>query len=231
MRVPFHQVIAAMILMILSDLHAAEPRDPAEFESEIRKYEIVDRRTPPPARPILFTGSSSIRLWTNLASTFPSEVILNRGFGGSTLKDLLFYFDRIVRPYHPRAVVVYEGDNDLARDVGVASVAADAIKLLDRVERQLPGTPVIFLAVKPSPSRRTLLKAQQDLNERLKAFARHRPGVLFADTFSPILDAFGQPDPQYFQSDGLHLNSLGYAAWQPAIATALQQLHPQLPTP
>jgi lysophospholipase L1-like esterase len=220
-----------MILMIVFDLHAAEPRDPAEFEPEIRKYEIVDRRTPPPIHPILFTGSSSIRLWTNLASTFPGEVILNRGFGGSTLKDLLFYFDRIVLPYHPRAVVVYEGDNDLARDVGVASVAADAIKLLDRVKRQLPGTPVIFLAVKPSPSRRTLLKAQQDLNERLKAFARHRPGVLFADTFSPILDASGQPDPRYFQSDGLHLNSLGYAAWQPAIATALQQLHPQLPNP
>lgn len=228
---PFHQVIAATILMILSDLHAAEPRDPAEFEPEIRKYEIVDRRTPPPAHAILFTGSSSIRLWTNVASAFPGEVILNRGFGGSTLRDLLFYFDRIVLPYRPRAVVVYEGDNDLARDASAGSVAAEAIELLDRVERQLPGTPVIFLAVKPSPSRRPLLKAQQDLNQRLKAFARHRPGVLFADTFSPILDVHGEPDPQYFRPDGLHLNSLGYAAWQPAIAMALQQLHRPAQTP
>lgn len=217
--------------MILSDLLAAEPRDPSEFEPEIRKYEIVDRRSPPPTRPILFTGSSSIRLWTNVAAAFPGEVILNRGFGGSTLRDLLFYFDRIVLPYRPGAVVVYEGDNDLARDATAASVAADAIELLDRVERQLPGTPVIFLAVKPSPSRRPLLKAQQDLNERLKAFARRRPGVLFADTFTPILDNRGEPDPRFFQPDGLHLNSLGYAAWQPAIATTLQQLHrpPQTP--
>jgi len=230
-RVPFPQVIAATLFMILSDLLAAEPHDPSEFEPEIRKYEIVDRRTPPPSHPILFTGSSSIRLWTNVATAFPGEVILNRGFGGSTFKDLLVYFDRIVLPYHPRAVVVYEGDNDLAGEVSAASVAADAIKFLDRVERQLTGTPVIFLAVKPSPKRRTLLKAQQDLNDRLKALARLRPSVLFADTFLPILDAQGEPDPQYFQPDGLHLTPLGYAAWQPAISAALQQLHLLPPTP
>ena len=231
MRVPFPQVIAATLFMILSDLLAAEPRDPSEFEPEIRKYEIVDRRSPPPTRPILFTGSSSIRLWTNVAAAFPGEVILNRGFGGSTFKDLLFYFDRIVLPYRPRAGVVYEGDNDLAREVSAASVAADAIEFLDRVERQLPGTPVIFLAVKPSPKRRTLFKAQQDLNDRLKALARQRSGVLFADTFHPILDARGEPDPQYFQPDGLHLTALRYAAWQPVISAALQQLHLLPPTP
>lgn len=212
------------LLTILSGVLVAAPQNPQAFESEVRKYEQTDRRTPPPPHPILFVGSSSIRLWTNAATSFPGYPTLNRGFGGSTLRDLLHYFDRLVLPYHPRAVVVYEGDNDLARGDSPASVASDFVEFLDRMERQLPGTPVILLAVKPSESRAELLEAQQNLNARLSAFAAHRGNVLFVDTFSPLLNDHGEPDPTFFNADRLHLNRRGYEVWAPRIAAALQGL-------
>ena len=217
-------LLLSVLLPFPPHLMAAESRDPSIFEPEIRAYEAVDRRTPPPKHPILFVGSSSFRLWTNTSTAFPGQVIVNRGFGGSTMRDLLFYFDRIVVPYHPRAVVVYEGDNDLAQGRTPESVAADYVEFLDRTARQLPGTPVILLAVKPSQSRRTQMEAQRNLNARLQAFAAHREGVSFADTFSPVLDPRGEPDSRYFMPDRLHLNPDGYAVWQPVVADALNRL-------
>ncbi|MFO1462074.1 MAG: SGNH/GDSL hydrolase family protein [Verrucomicrobiota bacterium] len=219
------------LLIILSGVLRAAPQNPQAFESEIQEYEATDRRTPPPPRPVLFVGSSSFRLWTNAASSFPGQPILNRGFGGSTMRDLLHYFDRVVLPYHPRVVVVYEGDNDLARGDSPAAVASDYVEFLDRMESQLPGIPVLLLAVKPSGSRAALMPAQQDLNSRLAAFAAHRPNVQFVDTFSPLLNDRGEPDPALFKADRLHLNQQGYDTWTPRISAALRAASPGRATP
>lgn len=213
----------ALLTTASSALVAALP-NPQAFESEIQEFEQTDRRTPPPPHPVLFVGSSSFRLWTNVASSFPGHPILNRGFGGSTMRDLLHDFDRLVLPYHPQAVVVYEGDNDLARGDSPASVASDYVEFLDRMERQLPGIPVILLAVKPSGSRASLMGTQQDLNSRLAAFAAHRRNVQFVDTFSPLLNDRGEPNPAFFKADRLHLSQEGYEAWIPKIAAALRTI-------
>ncbi|MBL9173568.1 MAG: hypothetical protein JNL10_08545 [Verrucomicrobiales bacterium] len=210
------------LLIILAATLGASPRNPQAFESEILAFEQTDRRTPPPPHPVLFVGSSSILRWTNASAAFPDQPVLNRGFGGSTMRDLLHSFDRLVLPYRPRAVVVYEGDNDLARGDAPASVASDFVEFLERMDRQLPATPVILLAVKPSGSRAALRAAQQDLNSRLAAFAAHRPNVLWVDTFSPMLDDRGEPDPDLFDADRLHLNRQGYEKWIPRIAAALR---------
>ncbi|HTH46991.1 MAG TPA: SGNH/GDSL hydrolase family protein [Candidatus Limnocylindria bacterium] len=198
----------------MSDLFADQPHEPTVFEPEIRKFEVVDRRTPPPAHAILFTGSSSIRFWTNLTADFPKRVVLNRGFGGSHMSDLLHYFDRVVVPYHPRAIVVYEGDNDLAGGKTPAVVLKDYQEFVGRVEKQLPGTPVIFLAVKPSRARVAQIGIQREFNASLKAYAAGHAGLSFIDTFTPILDAAGQPRADLLREDGLHLNPKGYALWR-----------------
>jgi lysophospholipase L1-like esterase len=219
------------LLILVSNMLRAASQNPQAFESEILDYEQADRRTPPPPHPVLFVGSSSLRLWTNLSSAFPGQPVVNRGFGGSTMQDLLHSFDRLVVPYRPRVVVVYEGDNDLARGDSPASVASDFVEFLDRMERQLPGTPVLLLAVKPSGSRAALMAAQQDLNSRLAAFAVHRRNVLFVDTFSPLLNDRGEPDPALYNADRLHLNRRGYEAWTPAIAGALRVVSSGKATP
>ena len=192
-RVPRIFLVTSLLLLASAGGAAASGTNtPANamvdrFEGEVRKFEWIDRRTPPPAHPVLFTGSSSVRLWTNLVSDFPNRPVMNRGFGGSEMRDLVAYFDRLVLPYHPALVLVYEGDNDLASGKSVDEVYAEFLKFLQRVRTDLPGTPVALMATKPSPSRQKWISNQRDLNDRLESLARNSPGVFFIDTFHPLL--------------------------------------------
>ncbi len=210
---------------------AAEAEGPEKFEATVQRFEQADRQTPPPTASTLFVGSSSFRLWTNLPAAFPQRTVLNRGFGGSTMNDLLHYYDRLVRRYQPRVIVVYEGDNDLANGQPVEQVLAAYRTFLDRVQRDLPGTPVVLLAVKPSASRLKLIEQQRELNAGLTRLATERTGVIFADTFTPMLDATGAPNPRWFLSDLLHLSPDGYDRWIPVITAALTQADTVAPPP
>lgn len=214
-------VLAIFMFSRALDARAAgEPRTPDKFEPEIRKFEVVDRRTPPPVGAVLFTGSSSIRLWTNLTTDFPGRQVINRGFGGSQMSDLLYFFDRVVVPYHPPMIVVYEGDNDLQDGKSVDAVFADFGTFLRRVREKLPDASVAFLAVKPSPARRRLLAEQRDLNRRLRELASKEPRLSFIDTATPLLAPDGSMRPELYQADGLHLNADGYAVWRKAVTDA-----------
>ena len=211
-----------LLFMHLGILYGAESATTHRFEAEILKFEAVDRRIPPPPRPILFVGSSSVRLWTNLPASYLGRPVLNRGFGGSTLKDLLRYFSRVVVPYSPSVLVVYEGDNDLAEGQTPAGIAQDLALLLDRSESELPGTEVLLMTVKPSPLRLHLLEAQRDFNRRLGAMAAARRRVNVVDVASPLLNSLGEPDPRFFASDRLHLNADGYETWLKPVMLAIE---------
>ncbi len=196
----------------------------AALEDEVREYEARDAAQPPPAGAILFVGSSSIGGWTNLSASFPGRSVLNRGFGGSQMSDLLDYFDRLVVPYNPSLMVVYEGDNDLAGSKTVARVFNDYLAFANRVEQRLPATEVIFLAVKPSPSRASVLPRMAEFNALLEAFCADKPHFRFVDIFTPMLDDLGQPRPELFRSDMLHMVTAGYTLWasvlEPVLADA-----------
>jgi len=197
-----------LLFMHLGILYGAESATTHRFEAEILKFEAVDRRIPPPPRPILFVGSSSVRLWTNLPASCLGRPVLNRGFGGSTLKDLLRYFSRVVVPYSPSVLVVYEGDNDLAEGQTPAGIAQDLALLLDRSESELPGTEVLLMTV--------------NFNRRLGAMAAARRRVHVVDVASPLLNSLGEPDPRFFASDRLHLNADGYETWLKPVMTAIE---------
>src|SRR5689334_18360426 len=212
------------ILALAMTLMAARPEGArADFEAEIQAFEAQDAVTPPPARPVLFVGSSSIRIWPNLSASFPGWPVLNRGFGGSEMSDVLTYFDRVVARYQPSQIVIYEGDNDLAAGKSVAQVFADYSNFLARVEQQLPRTAVSFLAVKPSPSRISILTQMQQLNALMRGLAESH-GQRYVDVHTPMLTGSGVPRTELFQSDLLHMNSAGYALWdsilQPVLAAA-----------
>ncbi len=189
-------------------------QDEGRFDAEIAAFERADQLSTPPSRPLLFTGSSSIRMWTGLAAAFPGQPVLNRGFGGSEMSDLLHYYDRILRPYRPSLLFVYEGDNDLNSGLTPEAVATAYATLIARVKQDLPETHTVLLAVKPSPSRIRLLDAQRDLNARLRALADAEPSVSFVDVFSPMLDAAGVPRPELYLSDRLHMTAAGYDVWR-----------------
>ena len=219
MQRPILILIMTRIFLSLSSLMG---QDPTRFESDIKAFEQSDHTSVAADHSVLFVGSSSIRLWSNLTSSFPNFPVLNRGFGGSTMPDLLYYFDRLVVPYKPSLVVVYEGDNDLAGGRTVEEVSADYATFIQRMKSQLPGSSFAFMSVKPSPARRHLLEEMKQLNQRLSELAEVNGGYYF-DIYTPMVDEAGQPYPQLFLSDRLHMNSGGYRLWRVTLTPMLDQ--------
>ncbi|MEZ5277795.1 MAG: GDSL-type esterase/lipase family protein [Opitutaceae bacterium] len=188
--------------------------EPSRFEDTIRGFEEADRVNPPEPGGVLFVGSSSIRMWRDLEMAFPDlGPILNRGFGGSTMADLLEVTDRIVLPSRPAVIVVYEGDNDLAGKATPAEVAARFAMFLDRMAEALPETRVLILSVKPSFARWALLPQMRETNQLLTRMAVARERVEFVDVFHAMLGPGVSLAREDFSDDGLHLSARGYARW------------------
>ena len=182
----------------------------------------VARDTPAPGA-VLLLGSSSFRLWTNVAAAFPQYRVVNHGFGGSQLSDLNEYFDRLAVPVEPSVLLVYGGDNDLAAGKSPERVLADFRELVAQARRKLPRTRVGFLAVKPSPARENLLAAQQRANELVRDFAQGEDGLDYLDVATTLLDSTGKPEAAWFAPDRLHLNGAGYARWREALSPYLDR--------
>lgn len=205
----------------------AAPRVPeqvsnAEWAGDMARFAAEDAARPPPRGAVLFVGSSSIRLWKTLAGDFPGVAVINRGFGGSEIRDSTWYADRIVVPYKPRLIVLYAGDNDLASGRSPQQLHDDFLAFVKRVRRDLPSVPIVFVSCKPSPSRAQLLDAQREANALIRAEAAKQKRVAFVDVFTPMLDADGRPRAELFIEDRLHMNAAGYTIWRDAVAPYLR---------
>ena len=191
------------------------------WEADMQRFEAADAQSPPPRGGVLFIGSSSIRFWDTLAQDFPGVPVINRGFGGSELRDSTWYADRIIVPYAPRQILIYAGDNDLNAGRTPQQLRADFIAFVERVRRDLPQAKIAYISNKPSHSRAQLLPVQREANTLIAAEAQ-RLGVDYIDIFTPMLDASGQPDESLFIEDRLHMSRAGYVIWQRAIAPYLE---------
>jgi len=207
----------AMAMWVGSDGALLGAEAAGRFDGEIRAFERRDATNPPAPGVVLFTGSSSVVKWRSLADDFAGYPVLNRGFGGSTWRDLNHYFVRVVPRYQPRAVVVYEGDNDLAAGRSVAECLADFDKFHRLMREHLPGAPVAILAVKPSASRRHLMTAQTQLNRQIQERIRSDENWALLDIASLMVDSAGEPRAELFEPDRLHVNAAGYALWVPLV--------------
>ena len=176
-----------------------------------------DPQPSPPAE--LFVGSSSIRFWRTLAQDFPDRTVLNRGFGGSTVWEVVHYFDRVVAPYRPKEIVFY-AENDLARDRTPEQMYADFVAFMEKKEAILGATPVWFIAVKPSKLRWDKQPQMTEVNRRVEALARRRDDLAFINVVPAMLGPDGQPKDIYV-ADNLHMNGAGYALWTPLVDAAL----------
>lgn len=190
-------------------------QDPAFFADEIAAFEAEDQERPPPERPIVFVGSSSIRLWDTLAEDFAPLPVLNRGFGGSQLWHVNHWVERAVLRYRPRAVVLYAGDNDLDERTGktAADVARDFEAFVRLVHAAVPDARIYFLAIKPSRMRWARWPEMRRANEAIAALCARDPRLAFLDTATPMLATGEPPSRELFVFDGLHLSGEGYALW------------------
>ena len=192
------------------------------FENDIRAFEAADRASPPPTNAVLFIGSSTIRLWDTVQADFPGVVLFNRGFGGATCPDVLHFMDRIVIPYRPRAIVFYDGDNDLAHGRSTAQVVRDIREFVSRVHDKLPATKIILLFIKPSPQRWALVDKARAVNAEIRALADADPRVECVDVFTPMLGKDGLPRPELYVEDGLHMSPAAYRIWRDILKPYLE---------
>jgi hypothetical protein len=211
--------LLCVVTVLLAPLAFAAPE---KWTAAIDKFTQADATNPPPRDGIVFVGSSSIVRWTTLATDFPGLPLINRGFGGSQLEDSVFYADRIVIPYRPRMVVLYAGDNDLNAGKTPETVLADFKAFCAKVHAALPQTKIIYIAIKPSPSRwknkDKVIRANTLITEECAKDKR----LVYADIFTPMLNEKGEPRPELFVKDMLHMNEAGYAVWKPVIAPLLK---------
>lgn len=182
------------------------------WEKAIRKFEEADARKPPALGGVLFVGSSSIRGW-DLDKWFPGLGALNRGFGGSTYADAIFFADRIILTYRPKTIVIYDGDNDIANGMSPEQVFADFKALADKIRHGLPSARIIVLSIKSSIAHWEMWDEMRRTNELIEAFAETDPHIEYVDLATPLLGEDGKPRPELFKKDGLHLNEDGYEIW------------------
>ncbi len=215
-------VTTLLSLALLSGFVSAEEVDtsPARWEKTIAGFESKDRENPVAPGGILFLGSSSIRMW-ELGKWFPGMPVLNRGFGGSEVSDSVYYFDRIVIPYKPSAIVFYAGDNDIARNKSPETVTEDFKKLAAKVWEHLPETRILFIGIKPSTARWNIYPEMKKVNEAIRQMAQSEPRLVLVDVESVMLGEDGLPRQEFLQKDGLHMTDAGYAAWTKLVSPLL----------
>jgi lysophospholipase L1-like esterase len=192
------------------------------FADEIAAFKKKDSISFPPKHAILFIGSSSFRKWTDVQDYFPNYTIINRGFGGSTLPDVIRYEKEIIFPYQSKQIVIYCGENDIANDSTVTGkiVYKRFKRLFHDIRKQFPHVPIIYISMKPSPRRWYLRDKMQDGNRRIERFLLRRrpsPPPFFLDVWKSMLGDDGKPKPDIFLSDNLHMNANGYAIWKKAL--------------
>ena len=201
-----------------------EAPPPPAFWNDIQNFKKQDSLSFPPKNAILLIGSSSFTKWTDVQDYFPSYTIINRGFGGSTLLDEIRYVNDIVFPYQPKQIIIYCGENDLASsDTVTAAMVLDRFKQLFQMIRDKTEAPISYISMKPSPSRRHLFTKMREGNQLIKDFLATQKNTAFIDVHQKMLDSTGEPMPEIFLDDSLHMNAKGYAIWKKEMEPYMQK--------
>jgi lysophospholipase L1-like esterase len=185
------------------------------FQKEIDQFKKQDSIQMPPKKAILFTGSSSFRVWPGLQDSFPNKTIINRAFGGSSLPHLILYATDVILAYQPKQILIYCGDNDLASSdtVQAVHVLQRFQQLFNIIRNRYPKVHIAFVSIKPSPSREKLVPKMEEANKLIESYLKTKRRTAFIDVYHPMLLSNGKADPTLFIQDNLHMNAKGYAIW------------------
>jgi lysophospholipase L1-like esterase len=206
-----------ILLLALNTIVLAQ--DPLRFAQEIEQLNDLKIERWNPYKPtVIFTGSSSIRMWRNVQEVFPEFQVINTGFGGSHASDLIYYLDELVLNYNPVKTFIYEGDNDLASGKSVRRTLKDLGAVVTGIRQRNPGMSIVLISAKPSISRWKFRNKYQRFNRKIASWAAHYSNLEFADVWHPMMLESGQLNESLFIEDGLHMNALGYRIWQTTLA-------------
>jgi lysophospholipase L1-like esterase len=204
---------SSLFLLLVSAVLCFGQAKPDPWEKEISAFEASDKTNPPPKGAILFIGSSSIRMWQSLAKDFPDYKVINRGFGGSQIIDSVQFADRIAIPYQPKQIVLYAGGNDINAGKSPEQVFADYKAFVAKIHAALPQAKIDYISIAPNPARWAQVEKVKAANELIAQYTKSNPGLRFIDVYSQMLGKDGQPKPDIYLKDRLHMNAKGYELW------------------
>jgi lysophospholipase L1-like esterase len=216
----FFKLSLLCLLVVTCSVSFAQP-----FIDDINAFKKQDSISFPPKQAILFVGSSSFTKWKDVADYFPDYTIINRGFGGSSLVDVIRYADDVIFPYQAKQIVIYCGENDLASSdtVSAQTVFYRFKKLFSMIRAKMPNENIAFVSLKPSPSRARLTSKMLEANSLIKKFISKQKNISFIDVYNKMLNEDGKPKPEIYIEDSLHMNAKGYAIWQKIIQPYLKK--------
>ncbi len=206
---PMKSIIRSLVLVCLVHTALADAQV-NRFEKDIAAFEAADQKDPPPTDAILFVGDSTFTRWKSIHHDLPGYTLINRGFGGSRMPDLLQFTSRIVIRYKPRLIVVQEGGNDLHSGRTPEQLLGDVKEFVDTVQRELPGVPIAIGSLAPSPARWNEIETRKRSDQLLKAYVATQKNVKFIDYFEAFLGPDGKPREDLFVEDRMHPSALGY---------------------
>ena len=196
--------------------------DPKRFEKDIQAFEAEDAKQPPPAGAIVCVGSSSMRFWRDtIKEDLAPLTVIPRGFGGSMMNDALYYADRIVFAYKPRAIVIYEGDNDIGSGIAPETVAETFHAFVAKTHEKLPDARIYVICIKPSIKRWSMWSKMKQANDLIAAECTKDKLLTYIDVATPMIGADGKPLPDIFREDKLHMTRKGYEIWRDTVRPVL----------
>jgi len=216
-------ILVAGIYLIFCTALFLQAQDPARFKPEVEQLVTASHHPDLSGKLVVFTGSSSVRMWKDVQTYFPGYNVINNGFGGSQFSDMLHYYDQLILRFKPDILFIYEGDNDIASGKDPGIIAKEAKMLIKRIRKDLPQTRIILISPKPSVARWNLKPEYEALNRELKKLAARKKSVEFADVWSAMLDENGVVFKDIFLQDNLHLNKKGYDIWGKVIGQFLSE--------
>ena len=208
--------LSIIYLFVVIGFVSAQAQTAPAFWSDIIAFKKLDSIQKPAPNSILFIGSSSFTKWKDVHDYFPGYPIINRGFGGSTLVDVIRYAYDVIMPYQPKQVFIYCGENDLASQENIppAEVLVRVKTLFSIIRTNFPNAAIDYVSIKPSPSRANIQVKVKEANKEIKSFFKQQKNAAFIDIYDAMLDSKGQMREELYVGDRLHMKPEGYAIWK-----------------
>lgn len=197
-------------------------QDHTRFQGEVDALNAKEFNIDPGKEVVVFTGSSSIRMWKDVQDFYPDINAINTGFGGSHFSDLFQYLDELIFRFDPDKVFIYEGDNDVAGEKKPIQILLHAAMVYGAVKTKLPDAEIYFISPKPSISRWHLKDTYEETNSLLRDFCNANENLNYIDVWNPMLNGSGEPMSDIFIEDDLHMNAKGYQIWGKVIGEYLK---------
>ena len=218
--------MAAWLYTQLSIVKSKNEEGVFRYETDIKKFDSLNLVEKHSDSALLFLGSSYIRFWTNIRKDLDYPDIIHRGFGGSNLRDVAYYVERIVYPHNPKAIYMYVGNDivDSDKDKSPDQVFELFKYTVEVIRRKFPTTPITWLFISPSEKRWGVWDKVQAANKLIDEYCKNSNNLYTINFSDSFIGADGLPIKKLYRDDKLHYNEDGYVIWGNAIKEQVKQI-------